>query len=148
RRGRRSQHDLRSVGGYLPARFFHDPALFRAAQQRRIRIIDMQKYLPVDSDAGEASDRALVPRHRDMAHALSALAAEPRRDQLVVAPDGAVEEHQRRARKARFQLVGDGGAGGEEVEMLVGRLLADAKAERVTSLVAAAGMGRAFEIPR
>ena len=60
----------------------------------------MQKHLPADIEVGEARDRAVVARHRDMAHALPGLVAEAGRDQLVVAPHRAVEEHQRRRRQA------------------------------------------------
>src|SRR5215470_10603635 len=100
----------------------------------------MQKYLPVDIEAGEAPDRSAVPRHRDMSHVLSGLGAEAGRNQLVVPPDRAIEEQKRRARKARFQLVRDMGASGDEVEVPARRPVADAKADRVAGTVIAAGM--------
>ncbi len=82
-----------------------------------------------------------------MSHALSGLGAEAGHDHLVVAPDRAIEEQERGAGKPRFQLVGDMGAGGDEVEMPARGLVADAKAERVAGAVIAAGMRLALEIP-
>src|SRR5580693_9261094 len=82
-----------------------------------------------------------------MPHALAGLGAEAGQDQLIVAPYRAVEEHERGAVEPRFQLVIDVGAGGEEVEMLVRGLVAEAKAERVAGPVIATGMRLALEIP-
>src|SRR5690242_4610111 len=107
----------------------------------------MQKYLPVDIEAGEAVDRATLPRYRDMSHALSGLGAEAGHDQLVVPPDGAIEEQERGAGKARFQIVRDMGAGRDEVEMPARCLVANEEAQRVAGAVIAAGMRLALEIP-
>src|SRR6266478_7424236 len=112
----RSKHDLRSIGGNLPARALDDLALGGVVQQRRVGIVDMQKYLSADIQPGKALDSAMVARHRNMSHALSGLVAEAGRDQFVVAPHRAIEEDQRRTGKARLQIVVDGRAGGEKIE--------------------------------
>lgn len=77
----------------------------------------MQKYLPVESEVGEPRDGAVVAGHRDMAHALAGLVAEPGLDHLVVLPHRAVEEHQRGAVDLGLERVGDLGAGGDEVNI-------------------------------
>src|SRR5215204_2579500 len=69
----RSKRDLRSIGGDLPARALGYLALLGVVQQRRIGIVDMQKYLPPDIEPGQASDRAAIARHRDMSHVLARL---------------------------------------------------------------------------
>src|SRR5579871_6578714 len=107
----------------------------------------MQKYLPADIEAGKALDRARCSRHRNVSHALAGLGAEAGHHQFIVAPDGAIEEHERGASKARLQLGRDMGAGGDEIEVSAGGLVADAEAERVARAVIAAGMGLAFQIP-
>jgi len=53
-----------------------------------------------------------------MSHALPCLVAEARCDQFVVAPHRAIEEDQRRAGNPGLEVVGDLGAGGEEIEIL------------------------------
>src|SRR5215472_11513640 len=107
----------------------------------------MQKDLPVDIEAGQALYRACISGHRNVPHALSGLGSQARRDQFVVAPHRPVEEQQRCAVKPRLQLIGDIGAGGDEVEVLAPCLVADAQAERVARTIAAAGMHLAFEVP-
>src|SRR6516164_1688353 len=82
-----------------------------------------------------------------MSHGLSGLAGEARCDQLVVAPDRTIKEHQRGAGKACLEIVGHLGAGGDDEEIFAGGLVADAKAEGVAGTAAAAGMRLAFEIP-
>src|SRR5436190_664430 len=54
----RSKSDLRSIGGDLPARTLGYLALRGMVQQCRIGIVDMQKYLSGDVEAGKTSDRA------------------------------------------------------------------------------------------
>src|SRR6266403_864727 len=83
-----------------------------------------------------------------MSHALPCLAAEAGCDQLVVAPHRAIEEDQGRAGKPGFQIVGYAGAGREKVEILVRRLVADAKPERVAHPNVPGGMVLSFQIPR
>src|SRR5213592_2449560 len=83
-----------------------------------------------------------------MAHPLSRLAAEPLHDQFIVAPHGAVEEYQRSARKARFEIVGHPRAGGQEIEVLAAALVQDPKSQRIACGIAARRMRLAFEIPR
>src|SRR5215471_21104619 len=107
----------------------------------------MQKQFSVDIEAGQAFDRAALFGHRDVPHALPSLGGKPIRDQFVVAPDGAVKEQERRSCEAGPQLVGDMGAGGNEIEMLVCRLVADTKPERVAFAVAALWVGRLPQIP-
>src|SRR5690348_2929752 len=82
-----------------------------------------------------------------MPHALSSLGAEAGHDHLVVPPDRAIEEQERGAGKARFQLLRDMGAGGDEVEVPACLFLADEQAERVAGTVIAAGMRLALQIP-
>src|SRR6516165_12018897 len=145
--GRRSKHDLHSIGGNLPACALSHCALGRACQQRRIRIVDMQEYLAVDIEASETFDRAFVPGHRHMPHALPGLGAEACGNQLVVAPDRAVEEYERRAGDPRFQLVGDLAASRDEIEIFARRLVADAKPYGVAVTLPAAGRGFVSQIP-
>ena len=83
-----------------------------------------------------------------MSHALSRLVAEARRDQFVIPPHGAVEEHQGRARQARFEIVGHPRAGGEEKEIFAARFVEDPKPERIARSFAARRVRLAFEIPR
>src|SRR6185436_12227864 len=83
-----------------------------------------------------------------MAHPLSRLGAEALHDQFIVAPHGAVEEDQRGARKARFEIVGYSGAGGEEIEVLAACLVQNSKSQRIARAIAARRMRLAFEIPR
>src|SRR6476620_1110614 len=108
----------------------------------------MQKHLSPDIEALEACDRALIARHRDMPHALSGLVAETRRDQFIVAPHGAVEEHQGGAGETRFEIVGHPPAGGEEIEIFAALLVQDPESERIARAFAAGRMRLAFEIPR
>ena len=56
----RSKRNLRSIGGNLPARALGDLALGGVAQQHRVGIVDMQKYLPADIETGKACDRAAI----------------------------------------------------------------------------------------
>src|SRR5260370_30280331 len=83
-----------------------------------------------------------------MSHALSCLAAEAGRDQFVVAPHRAIEEDQRGAGKPGLEIVSYAGAGGEKIEMLARRLVADAKPERVAHPGVPGGMVLSFQIPR
>src|SRR5947207_9861516 len=83
-----------------------------------------------------------------MAHPLSRLGAEALDDQFIVAPHGAVEEYQRGARQARFEIVGHVSAGGQEIEVLAAALVQNPKPERIARAVAARRMRLAFEIPR
>src|SRR6185437_5626373 len=136
-----------SVGADLPAGAFRQFALPGGCEQRRIRIIDMQKYLPVDSEIGKRGNRAVFARHRDMPHAPAGLGAKAGGDQFVITPHRAVEEDERRGVEQRFQFRRDCGAGGEKIETPAGSLVADAKAERVAGAVIAAGMRLALEIP-
>src|SRR5258706_7449902 len=95
----------------------------------------MQKYLTADIMPGEALDVAEVARHRNMSHAWSGLVAEAGRDQFVVAPHRAIEEDQRRAGKARLQILIDGRAGGEEKEVLAASLVANPEPDCVARAV-------------
>src|SRR6266404_3686331 len=83
-----------------------------------------------------------------MSHALSRLAAEAGRDQLVVAPDRAIEEDQRGAGKPGLEVVGYAGAGREKVEILARRPVDDAKSKRVTHPRVSGGVDLSFQIPR
>jgi hypothetical protein len=108
----------------------------------------MQKYLPADIEAGEAFDSAMVARHCNMSHVLSGLVAEAGPDQFVIAPHRAIEEDQRRAGQPRLQIVVDGRAGGEKIEVLAGSLVANPKPDCVARTVVARGINLAFQIPR
>ncbi len=66
-------------------------------QQRAVGVVDVEEHLPADAEPGEGRHRAVIAGHRHVAHALAGLRAEPGLDHLVVAEEGAVEEHQRRA---------------------------------------------------
>src|ERR1017187_1871693 len=83
-----------------------------------------------------------------MSHALPCFVAEAGRDQLVVAPYRAVEEDQRGAGKPGLEIVRYPGAGGEKIEILARRFVADAKPKGVARAVVPAGMNLAFQIPR
>src|SRR6266436_926999 len=107
----------------------------------------MQKYFSADIEAIKRCNRAAISRHCDMSHGLSGLVAEARGDQLIVAPHRAIEEHQRRAGKPCFELIGDAGAGGDEIEEFSVSPVLDAKADRVAAAVIAARMSPAFQIP-
>ncbi len=108
----------------------------------------MQKHLSADIEAGQALDRAMFARHRNMSHPLSRLGAEALHDQFVVPPHRAVEEHQRGARQARFQIVGHPRAGGKKIKILAAGLVQNSKPQRVARGIAAFRMRLAFEIPR
>src|SRR5437763_763036 len=82
-----------------------------------------------------------------MAHALPGLGTKPGPDQFVVAPNSAVEKNQRRAGDPLSEIVGDLGAGGEEIEIFAGRLLRDAKAERIAFAVVSGRVKMAFQVP-
>src|SRR5258706_12403333 len=107
----------------------------------------MQKYLSADIKPGEALDSAAVARHCNMSHALSGLVAEPGRDQFVVAPHRAIEEHQRRAGKARLQILIDAGAGGEKIEVFAASLVANQEPDCVARAVVSGGGGPPFPLP-
>ena len=77
--------------------------LGRAAQQRRVRIVDMQEQFGGDVEIGQRGDGAAVAGHRQMSHRLPGLVAEPGGDHFVVAPHRAVEQHQRRAGQPRLR---------------------------------------------
>src|SRR2546430_516827 len=83
-----------------------------------------------------------------MAHPLSRLGAESLDDQFVVAPHRAVEEHQRGARKTRFEIVSHVSAGSQEIEVLAAALVQNSQAQRIARGIAARRMRLAFEIPR
>src|ERR1700722_12232290 len=100
----------------------------------------MQKYPPVDIEAGEARNGALVAGHRDVAHGLPGLGAKAGGDQFVVAPHRAVEEDERRAGQPGLERVGHFRAGREEIAILARRPVLDAKPERIAGAVAAAWM--------
>src|SRR5207253_1953146 len=89
-----------------------------------------------------------VARHRNMSHALPCLVAKTGRDQFVIAPHRAIEEDQRRAGKPRLQIVIDGRAGGEKVEVLAGSLVANPKPNRIARAIVGGGVSLAFQIPR
>src|ERR1700733_11358731 len=82
-----------------------------------------------------------------MSHALPGLVAEAGLNQLVIAPDRAVEEDQRRAGEPGLEIVGYAGAGGEKIEIPGRRLVGDPKPERVARAIVAAGVSLAFQIP-
>src|SRR5260370_39453857 len=136
----RSEHELRAMGGNLLARALDDFALRGVVQQRRVRIVDMQKYLSADIQPGEALDSAAVARHRNMSHLLSGLVPKAGRDQFVVAPHRAIEEDQRRADKARLQILIDAGAGGEEIEVFAASLVANPEPDCVARAVVSGGV--------
>src|SRR5258707_3792857 len=135
------------MGGNLPARALDDFALRGVVQQRRVRIVDMQKYLSADIQPGEALDSAAVARHRNMSHLLSGLVAKAGRDQFVVAPHRAIEEDQRRAGKARLQILIDGRAGGEEKEVFAAILVANQEPDCVARAVVSGGVNLTLQIP-
>src|SRR6202030_1691981 len=144
----RSKRDLRSIGWKLPAGALSGSAFFGFVKQRRIRVVDMQEYLPLDAKAIERCDRTSFARHRDMSHALPGLVTETGLDQLIVPPHRAVEEHQRCALQPRFKVFSDRCAGGKEIKEFARGLVADAQAERIARAVLRGRMRLAFEIPR
>src|SRR5258707_13764998 len=144
----RSQRNLRSVSGNLPAGALGYLALGGVAQQRRVGIVDMQKDLPVDTEVGQGFDGATIARHCNMSHALSRLVAEAGRDQLVVAPHRAIEEYQRGAGKPGFEIVSDAGAGSKKIEIFAGGPVTDAKPKRIACTVVSPGVNLSFQIPR
>src|SRR5258706_3299726 len=89
----------------------------------------MQKYLTADIMPGEALDSAAVARHCNMSHVLSGLVAKAGRDQFVVAPHRAIEEDQRRAAKARLQILIHGPAGGGGKKVFAAILVANQEPE-------------------
>src|SRR3954470_17953175 len=89
----------------------------------------------------------MVAGHRDVSHRLAGLSAKPGSDQFVVAPDGTVEEHQRRAADAPLEILGHLGAGGHEIKITAARLAGDAKPERITGALLSRRMHFAFQVP-
>src|ERR1700682_4844053 len=83
-----------------------------------------------------------------MSHALPCLVAEAGRDQFVIAPHRAIEEDQRRAGKPRLEIVVDGRAGGEKIEVLAGGLVTNPKPDCVARDMISGGMNLSFQIPR
>src|ERR1700687_1144189 len=83
-----------------------------------------------------------------MSHALPCLAAEAGGDQFVVAPHRAIEEDQRGAGKPGLEIVSYAGASRKKVEIFAGRLVTDAKPERVAWPGVSGGMDLSFQIPR
>src|ERR1019366_2673291 len=83
-----------------------------------------------------------------MSHALPCLVAEAGRDQLVVAPHRAIEEDQGGAGKPGLEIVRHFSAGGEKIEILARRPVADAKPKRVAGTVVSTGVNLALQIPR
>src|SRR6266446_8610797 len=83
-----------------------------------------------------------------MSHVLPGFVAEVGRDQFVVAPHRAIKEDQRRAGKPRLQIVIDGRAGGEKIEVLAGSLVANPKPDCVARTVVARAVNLPLQIPR
>src|SRR5882672_10837890 len=83
-----------------------------------------------------------------MSHALSRLAAEAGRDQLVVAPHRAIEEDQRGAGKPGLEIVGYARAGREKVEILARYPVDDAKSKCIAHPRFSGGVDLSFHIPR
>src|SRR5712671_3816090 len=108
----------------------------------------MQKYLSADIEAGQGRDSAFVARHRNMSHALPGLVAEASRDQFVIAPHRTIEKDQRRAGKPRLEVVIDGRAGGEKIEVLAAGLVANPKSNGVARSIGFGRVNLAFQIPR
>ena len=79
----------------------------------------------------------MFARHRNMAHPLSRLCAESLDDQLVIAPHGAIKEHQSGTRQARFEIVGHVSAGGQEIEVLAAALVQNPKSQRIACAITA-----------
>src|SRR6266403_718887 len=144
----RSQRDLRSVSGNLPAGALGYLALGGDAQQRRVGIVDMQKYLSLDTELGQGLDSAGVARHCNMSHALPCLVAEAGSDQLVIPPHRAIEEYQRGAGKPGLEFVRHLSAGGKKIQRFACRLVADTKPERIARAIGPGGVSLPFQIPR
>src|SRR6185312_14285399 len=85
----------------------------------------------MDAEIGERLHRAVAPGDAQMTHAAPGLAAEAGADHLVVAPQRAVEEHERRAAQPGFELVVERGTGGDIVEALADRRRRDVEADGV-----------------
>src|SRR5579871_210451 len=70
-----------------------------------------------------------------MSHRLPGFVREAGCDQLIIAPYRAVEEHERRARNPRPQLVGHLSAGRQKIEIPGRRLVGNAKAQSVPNAI-------------
>src|ERR1700730_12466158 len=98
--------DLHPVMGHLPAGLRKKAALGRAVDQDRIGIVDVDEDLALHGNVAEGRDGAAGAARAHMPHALSRLRTEPEADHLVVLPQRAVEQDDRRAGQALPQAVG------------------------------------------
>src|SRR5260370_39302907 len=84
---------LPSIFGDLPAGSTHLGALWAVWIKDRIRIVDMQKNLARATKASEFVQAALRGRERDVSHLARGVSAALHLNQLIITPEGAVEEH-------------------------------------------------------
>src|SRR5438270_8441791 len=88
--------------------------LRRILEQHGVGVVDVNEDLTLDAEVAEGGDRATLAGHAHMAHALPGFAADAEPDHLVVSPQRAVEEDERRTAQALLQHWGHGGAAGNE----------------------------------
>ena len=136
-----------SAGICQPARFERF-ALGGVVQQRRVRVVDMQKHLPARCRGRQGSrSRHHRPTSRYVPCACPVLWPSPaaiiRRRARPCRRRTPAARRRSRALRSSVHL----GAGGDEVEILAACLVRDAQAQRIAGAVAARRMRLAFEIP-
>src|SRR5947209_14197438 len=109
--------------------------LGRILEQHGVGVVDVNEELTRDAEVAEGRDRAVLAGHAHMAHALPGLAADAEPDHLVILPQRAVEEDERRAIEALLQGWRHRGTAGNEEEARAGPRVDDLKADGAAILM-------------